>query len=99
LTTNEAQAPTQPISALVNHVSTRDVHHFQPNPQQQFQVLEATKKSLKFGALGAAARDDVVRDQIVRKIEQSRTEEATTSPELAFKGEHQRAEFPPVGGE
>jgi hypothetical protein len=33
LTTNKTQPPTQPIRSLVNHVSARDVHHFQSNAQ------------------------------------------------------------------
>jgi hypothetical protein len=57
------------------------------------------EKALEFRTLGAAARDDVVRDKIVGKIEQSRIDEAASSPNLALKGEHQRAEFPPIGGE
>jgi hypothetical protein len=61
-------ATTEYISAFVSHKQTGDVFHLEANPQNQFQILNKTKKFLQLGGGGAATRNNVVRHHVVGEI-------------------------------
>jgi hypothetical protein len=70
--TGEAETPTESIGALVDHVSAWNVDDLQADRKSELERLEAMDKLLELGTAGTAAGDNIIGNQIICKIEQSR---------------------------